>query len=78
VGKVPTLERGEVVVTFRVALYELKEGIAVSVLALPGCWSSGETVEEALANITDAIREYLAAEVPPEEGAEIREVEVAL
>jgi predicted RNase H-like HicB family nuclease len=77
-GKAPTPDRGEIVMKFRVALYQLKEGIAVSVLALPGCWSSGDTVEEALANIRDAVREYLEAEVPPEEGAEIREVEVTL
>ena len=61
---------------FRVALVRSDEGYSVSVPSLPGCWSQGETVEEALANIADAIREYLEAEIPPPEGAEIREVEV--
>jgi len=61
---------------FKVALYGSEEGYSVSVPALPGCWSQGATVEEALANIADAIREYLEAEVPPQDGAELREVEV--
>jgi predicted RNase H-like HicB family nuclease len=61
---------------FKVALYPSEEGYSVSVPSLPGCWSQGITVEEALANIADAIREYLAAEVPPEGTAEIREIEV--
>lgn len=63
---------------FKVALYATGEGYSVSVPALPGCWSQGETAEEALANIADAIREYLEADVPPQDGAEVREVEVAV
>ena len=50
-----------------------EEGYSVSVPALPGCWSQGANVEEALANIADAIREYLEAEIPAESGTEIRE-----
>jgi predicted RNase H-like HicB family nuclease len=65
---------------FKIALYPSEEGFAVSVLSLPGCWSQGETEEEAVANITDAIREYLEAEIEPEpnEGAVIREVEISI
>ena len=63
---------------FRVALYPSEEGYSVCVPSLPGCWSQGETVEEALANIAEAIREYLEAEVEPAEGAELAEVEVAV
>lgn len=63
---------------FKVALYPSEEGFAVSVPSLPGCWSQGATEEEALANIIDAIREYLEAEIEPKEGAEIREVEVSV
>lgn len=46
---------------YKVVLYRTDEGISVSVPSLPGCWSEGDTDEEALANIGDAIREYLAA-----------------
>jgi predicted RNase H-like HicB family nuclease len=46
---------------YKIAIYRDEEGISVSVPALPGCWSEGDTEEEALANIQDAIREYLAA-----------------
>jgi predicted RNase H-like HicB family nuclease len=63
---------------FKVALYPSEEGVAVSVPSLPGCWSQGATVEEALANIADAIREYLEAEIEPPDGAEIRQIEVAV
>lgn len=63
---------------FRIALYPTEEGVAVGVPSLPGCWSQGATKEEALANIAEAIREYLEAEIEPTEGAEIREIEVAV
>ena len=46
---------------FEVVLYESEEGFAVQCPTLQGCWSQGGTREEALDNIADAIREYLAA-----------------
>ena len=46
--------------TYKVVLHESEEGFAISCPALPGCCSQGATEEEALANIQDAIREYLA------------------
>jgi len=58
----------------KVLLYPSEEGCAVSAPSLPGCWSQGATREEALANIADAVREYLDAEVEQVEGAEVREV----
>jgi predicted RNase H-like HicB family nuclease len=44
---------------YMVLLEESDEGFAVSVPGLPRCHSQGATREEALANIGDAIREYL-------------------
>lgn len=61
---------------YKIALHRTDEGISVSVPALPGCWSEGDTEEEALANIKDAIREYLAALDDRVRDAEVREVEV--
>ena len=61
---------------YKIALHRTDEGISVSVPALPGCWSEGKTEEEALANIQDAIRDYLAAVTDELKDADIREIEV--
>ena len=61
---------------YKIALRESPEGYSVSVPGLPGCWSQGKTEEEALANIQDAIREYLEAVITISRGSKIREVEV--
>jgi predicted RNase H-like HicB family nuclease len=63
---------------FKVALYPSDEGVAVCAPSLPGCWSQSENADEALANISEAIREYLAAEIEPAPGAELSEVEVTV
>lgn len=62
---------------YRVALIRSDEGVSVSVPGLPGCWSQGETEQEALSNIESAIREYLEVAQEQVEGAEMREVEIA-
>ncbi len=61
---------------YKVALYHSDEGVSVTVPALPGCWSEGDSEAEALANIRDAIREHLAALEDRLQGAEVRELEV--
>ena len=63
---------------YKVILHQHEEGFSVSVPGLPGCWSEGDTEPEALANVQDAIREYLAARDEDLAGAVVREVEVAV
>jgi predicted RNase H-like HicB family nuclease len=63
---------------YRVALQASDEGYSVSVPGLPGCWSQGATEEEALSNIKQAIREYLAVVDEILAGTEVREVELAV
>jgi predicted RNase H-like HicB family nuclease len=68
----------KVFMKIKVILYPSEEGVAVCAPSLPGCWSQGEDVDEALENIATAIREYLEAEIEPVEGGEVREIEVAV
>ena len=63
---------------YRIALHQSEEGYSVSVPGLPGCWSQGATEAEAVENITDAIREYLAVVEDQLCGEEIREIDVAV
>ena len=46
---------------YKILLEKSEEGYSVSCPGLPGCWSQGQTEAEAMENIQDAIREYLAA-----------------
>ncbi len=62
---------------YKIALEKTDEGYSASVPGLPGCWSQGATEQDALENIRDAIREYLAARDELLKGAVVREVEVA-
>lgn len=72
-----TKETGATKMKYKIALQKTEEGYSVSVPGLPGCWSQGATEEEALENIQDAIREYLAAREELLAGAVVREIEVA-
>lgn len=52
-------------------------GYTVYVPSLPGCISKGEDVNDALANIQEAIKLYLEPpedEIPPEPGIIVREL----
>jgi predicted RNase H-like HicB family nuclease len=61
---------------YKIALQHSEEGVSVSVPGLPGCWSQGQDEQEALENIKDAIREYLAVVEKQLEGA--REIDVTV
>jgi len=63
---------------YKIALQNTEEGYSVSVPGLPGCWSQGTSEEDALANIQDAIREYLAARDELLIDAVVREIEVTI
>ena len=63
---------------YRIAVHQSKEGFSVSVPGLPGCWSQGATDVEAVENIKDAIREYLAVVKEQVRGEEVREIDVAI
>lgn len=63
---------------YKIAIHKSDEGFSVSVPGLPGCWSQGATEEEALENIRNAIREYLAVVEEQLRGEEVREVEITV
>ena len=44
---------------YKINLVKTDEGYSISVPGLPGCWSQGQTEDEALENIKDAIQAYL-------------------
>jgi predicted RNase H-like HicB family nuclease len=63
---------------YKIALRQSDEGVSVSVPGLPGCWSQGHDEAEALDNIRDAIREYLAVVEEQLQGADVREIDVTI
>jgi predicted RNase H-like HicB family nuclease len=63
---------------FRVTLLTHSKGVSVSCPELPGCHSQGATAEEALANIREAIKDYVELYGRPPVRCEVREMEVAL
>ena len=63
---------------YRVVLIESDEGYAVSCPELKGCHSQGATVEEALKNIKEAIREWLAVQQQQRSRPKVIEAEVVV
>jgi predicted RNase H-like HicB family nuclease len=61
---------------YKVTLKKTDEGYSVWAPGLPGCWSQGQTEEEALENIKDAIEAYLATVEELSKGKKSRYVEV--
>jgi predicted RNase H-like HicB family nuclease len=61
---------------YKIKLVQSEEGFSASVPGLPGCLSEGRTEAEALANIREAIVDYLAVRDELLSGALTREVEV--
>jgi len=61
---------------YKVRIEHTDEGYSVWVPGLPGCWSQGQTEQEALDNIKDAISEYLATVEDLTRKQESRYVEV--
>jgi predicted RNase H-like HicB family nuclease len=58
----------------KIVVHEAEEGgFWAEVPALPGCVSQGETMEELLANIREAIEAWLATEPPVETGEAVGE-----
>jgi len=64
-------------VKYTVVFHRTEEGISVSVPGLPGCWSEGDSEQEALENIQDALEEYLAAVKEMNQTQETYSIEVA-
>lgn len=67
---------GHLNMRYKVKLNKTKIGYAIWCPALPGCWTLGETEEEALENIKDAIKVYLENVEELTHNAEARYVEV--
>jgi predicted RNase H-like HicB family nuclease len=65
--------------TYRVVLRKSDKGYSVSCPSLPGCLSQGESKEEALANIRNAIREYVevAQELARESDRRVADVAIS-
>ena len=68
---------------YRVLLHKSEDGYAVVCPGLPGCHAQGDSEDEALANITEVIQDFLKVREEifwndVREGEEMREVEVAV
>lgn len=67
-----SVDRQEQTVSYRIRFLETEEGWSVSCLDLPGCHSQGDTRDQALTNIREAIGLWLEVEA---EEAGVKQVE---
>ena len=65
-------------VSYRIRLLETEEGWSVSCLDLPGCHSQGESRDEALQNIREAIGLWLEVEAEEAGVKRVETLELAL
>jgi predicted RNase H-like HicB family nuclease len=65
-------------VSYRIRLLEADEGWSVSCLDLPGCHSQGETREEALQNIREAIGLWLEVDAEESGVKRVETLELAI
>ena len=65
-------------VSYRIRLLETEEGWSVSCLDLPGCHSQGDTRDEALQNIREAIGLWLEVEAEEAGVKRVETLELAL
>jgi predicted RNase H-like HicB family nuclease len=63
---------------FIVKVHKSRYGYDISCPVLPGCASQGETEKEAMANIKDAIRDYLIVMNKIRKGEYLRKIKVAI
>ncbi len=61
---------------YKVNIEKSDEGYSVWCPGLPGCWSQGQTEEEALENIKDAVKSYLETVEELSKDKESRFIEV--
>ena len=64
--------------SYRIRLLETEEGWSVSCLDLPGCHSQGETREEALTSIREAIGLWLEVEAEEAGIKQVKTLELAI
>ena len=64
--------------SYRIRLLQSDEGWSVSCLDLPGCHSQGDSREEALANIREAITLWLEVEADEAGVTHVETLELAL
>lgn len=64
--------------SYRIRLLQSDEGWSVSCLDLPGCHSQGDSREEALANIREAITLWLEVEAEEAGVTHVETLELAL